>query len=499
MATPTGSRLLPANDPCGPAHAVTYDVLECTDAGPNPPATKRIPAGWSAFALVYGRKLALKPVNAATVPCHRPVWLRLTTAIDDRVLRTIAVSLPSGKSLGILDLRYAHAIEMFELELVGDDALAARRDGVVLSLQDDDDPIWFFSSSGGSDLALPTEYHPHLMSAQDTVDRTSEFHNRFASLASLQGFGWMEGCILDGLRGLERFAEDKARYRQARKSHWSVFAGSGGELSYESPRSEVFTSSVYGIEGGLPFADLAFDDPQHPWLAHFAAAMARLRRPDGAIQDAEFLSAEGSYTVAFPLAALAGAWISPELAAEALNQLRIRKARLWHDDALWLRCTDSGERSFRNWARAIAWYLLGLMRTLELLRTGPCETSDLETEAVRVAKWALSHQRADGLWSVYVDDHALAADNSGSAAIATALALGARIGLLSPIEADAARHTLASLEQHLTPDGFLGGTSQANRGGEVLQRSDYRVLSQMAMGLKAQLLAEILALEQTIS
>jgi rhamnogalacturonyl hydrolase YesR len=105
-------------------------------------------------------------------------------------------------------------------------------------------------------------------------------------------------------------------------------------------------------------------------------------------------------------------------------------------------------------------------------------------------------QRDDGLWAAYVDDPGLAADTSGSAGIAAALALGARIGILPQAAAVAALRSLDGLQRHLTPDGFLGGATQANRGGEALQRSDYRVLSQMAMGLQAQLIAELSALER---
>jgi len=484
------------DDPHSTESTVSYYILNSAKAGPKPPEDKRAPATWSTFALVYGQQLVLRPVEAALSICSERAWLRLTTAIDDRVQRKIAVSLPSGKLLGVLDLRYAHAIEMFQLELIGKDVLTAFRNGLVLELCDEGYPLWFFSAGDEDELGLPIEYHPHLMTAPDTVNPENEFHNRFASLASLQSFGWMEGCILDGLRGLARFGPDRTRYEAARKLHWQTYTGRFGELTYESPRSAVVTNEVYGIEGGLPFADLVLSNPQHPWLEHFSSAMQRFQRKDGAIQDDDVLSAEGCYTVAFPLAALAVAQGSIGLAVAALTQLRIRQRRLWHDDALWLRYMDNDERTFRNWARAVAWYLLGMMRTLELLRDGDHETSDLEREALRVAKWALSHQLENGLWSVYVDDHNLGVDTSGSAGIATALALGARIGVLTSLEASAAKRTLASLNQYLTPDGFLGGTSQANRGGEVLQRSDYRVLSQMAMGLKAQLIGEVFGLDQ---
>ncbi|HID22692.1 MAG TPA: hypothetical protein EYP14_09870 [Planctomycetaceae bacterium] len=47
------------------------------------------------------------------------------------------------------------------------------------------------------------------------------------------------------------------------------------------------------------------------------------------------------------------------------------------------------------------------------------------------------------------------------------------------------------MEKHLTSDGLLGGASQSNKGGESLQRSDYRRVYQMAMGLQAQLIAAL--------
>ena len=491
----TGSAPRPEGEPTmGAGEPIAYSLLASRNAGPIPPATVRVPAGWSTLALVQETEVVLEPAASALASPATRAWFRLTTAIDDRVQRFIDVGVPGGRQVGVLDLRYAHALEMFELALTGADVVAALRYGVTLRLRGEGAPLWFLASGGGAATPLPPEFHPHLMTTSECADPVAGFHRRFASLASLQGFGWMEGCVLDGLRGLECFAADGARYRAAREAHWQTFAGRDGGLTYESPRSVVCTDRVYGIEGGLPFADLALRDPRHRWLNLFATAMSELRRPDGAIQDADVLSAEGSLTVAFPLAALAIARDSDALAAIALDQLRIRQARLWHEDALWLRCMDDGQRSFRNWARAVAWHLLGLVRTLELLRDRVPEAGDLEAAAREVGNWVQGFQRDDGLWPAYVDDPRLAADTSGSAGIAAALALGARIGVLPSAVAGAARRALVGLQGYLTPDGFLGGATQANRGGEILQRSDYRVLSQMAMGLQAQLVAELSAL-----
>ncbi|MBD2847824.1 glycoside hydrolase family 88 protein [Paenibacillus sp. IB182496] len=172
------------------------------------------------------------------------------------------------------------------------------------------------------------------------------------------------------------------------------------------------------------------------------------------------------------------------------------------DDAghLHLRYMRDGRRTFQHWARAYAWYMLGLTRALteleqlpEELRPDDRTMADLRAECVRIAAVAMRHQRGDGLWSCFVDDHTVAPDTSGSAGIAAALAAGARAGLL-PVDCGAlasAERAFGALLEHLTPDGLLTGVSQSNRGGEALQRGDYRVISQMGMGLLAQLYAAL--------
>lgn len=326
------------------------------------------------------------------------------------------------------------------------------------------------------------------MTAPPGVDRAAEFHRRLASLASLQTFGWMEGCVLEGLRALGE-VRPAGPYQAAGDAHWRVFVPSPGRLVYENPRSEPADNRVYGIEGGLPFADLARRDPASPLLDRFVAfAKARLRA-DGAIQDGNTLSAEGSYTIAYPLAVLADVRSDPELARVAHRQLELRAERLWHDGAIWLRRDDANRRTFRGWSRGVAWHLLGVARSIVPLRRHT-DTSELEADLRRAAAWLLPLQRSDGLWPCFVEDAATPPDTSGSAGIAAALACGARNGVLARSSADAARRSLAAVQAHLTPDGLLDGVAQSNRGGEALQRSDYRVLSQMGMGLLAQLIAE---------
>ncbi len=454
------------------------------------PDGKRVPANWPAFP-VGSAPVLLRPADS--IP-PGPGWLRLTTAIDDRELRHVEVRLGAdGRTLGVLDLRYAHAIETFQLPLDAGTVSDVAKHGVTLRTLGQGSSLWFFSIPDAAQRspALPVEFQPHLLAVSGTPDRRQEFLRRMASLASLQAFGWMEGCVLDGLHDLAG-ARDGARFYRAAIEHWQVFSPTPGLLVYESPRSAPVNDRVYGIEGGLPFADLARREPKSPLIDLFLNFCRRNPRTDGAIQDGDTLSAEGSYTVGYPLATIAAARGDRALGSTAMTQLRLRRDRLWHDGAIWLRHTDAGNHTFRAWARGVAWHALGVARSIPPLRKLGFDTTELEVELRRIAAWVMPLQRSDGLWSCYIEDRADGIpDTSGSAGIAAALALGHRHGALPPTAANAARAALLSVERYLTPDGLLDGAAQSNRGGEALQRSDYRVLSQMGMGLLAQLIAAL--------
>lgn len=65
-------------------------------------------------------------------------------------------------------------------------------------------------------------------------------------------------------------------------------------------------------------------------------------------------------------------------------------------------------------------------------------------------------------------------------------------GFLPATYAENANRCFEELKKQITPDGYLKGAAQDNRGGMRLQESDYRVIAQMGMGLMAQLYAEII-------
>ncbi len=71
--------------------------------------------------------------------------------------------------------------------------------------------------------------------------------------------------------------------------------------------------------------------------------------------------------------------------------------------------------------------------------------------------------------------------------------------MLDQNAAEPARRALQAVQAYLTPDGFLGGVAQVNKAGEALQRSTYRVISQMAMGMMGQLVAALAGIDHQVA
>jgi rhamnogalacturonyl hydrolase YesR len=108
-----------------------------------------------------------------------------------------------------------------------------------------------------------------------------------------------------------------------------------------------------------------------------------------------------------------------------------------------------------------------------------------------VAELAAKYQDYSGLWHCFWDRQESGLETSGSAGVAAAFAIGARIGLLDASFLTRARLTWNALHSYMSPDGLLTGVAQTNQGGEELQMSGYRTIFPMGMGLVAQLGAEL--------
>ncbi len=448
------------------------------------PAGRRLTRGWAAFPLTHDQPVALR---WDTPPAAGAARLRVSVAIDERDARRVTVTLNgTGRTLGVLDIRYAHIFQPFELALSAGDASAAAEHGVTLHLGGGSTPLWLLHDPDGHH-DLSRALMPHLLGPVDSP-ASGAFIDRLASLDSLQFFGWQEGCVLVGLRdlaGCGLLSADRAD--EAIRAHMAMFFDADGRLDYEDDWSRPRAGDIYGIECTLPFAVMAGVLPDHPAI-HSALTFWRSlwEQHDGAIQDPDMLSAEGSYTVGYPLAVIGQQRGEPEWTAMALAQLRLRRA-LFDGERHALRILPDGTRTFVNWCRGVAWSLLGLTRTLAVIPDPP---ADLIHDVQRLGAWALA-QRSGPLWPTFLDEPNTPVDTSGSAGIAAALALAARHGWLPDTARAAASETLDALHSTLTPDGFLGGVAQVNKAGEGLQRDPYRVISQFGMGLMAQLMAAL--------
>ncbi|NJL31347.1 MAG: glucuronyl hydrolase, partial [Phycisphaerales bacterium] len=186
------------------------------------------------------------------------------------------------------------------------------------------------------------------------------------------------------------------------------------------------------------------------------------------------------------IAGLHGAW----------RELRTRRDHLVNPHGIHLRWHMQGHHSFTNWCRGIAWYLLGFSRSFDAVGV-ELAPADLRDEFVRAAEWIRGYQNEAGLWHAFVDDPRCGPDTAGSAGIAAAMLQGVKLGLLPMAYRDCAQRAVNSLLEHLTPDGLLSGITQSNRGGEALQRSNYRVISPMGMGMLAQAVAHLMSLQST--
>jgi rhamnogalacturonyl hydrolase YesR len=445
------------------------------------PSGRRVGFGWEAAGL--GQAVRLKFEK-----CGGPwAWLRVTVALSLRSCVRVGVFAGrSGWALGELDIRYAPAIQTFELPLDAEAIACVAEEGVELRMVAGEEAVWILTG-GSSGAAVPEILRPHGYVSVPGGHALNPFLGQMQTLGCVQMFGWMEGCVLDGMLDLEG-AFPRRRFAAAAREHLDLFLKDDGRLVFENMHSEPEENQLKTIEETLMFAASARVKPGHPSMEIARAFWEERHARFGLVTDPGMPSAEGCYTVGYPLA-MAGKLLGVEKYLDwAIHELRVRRQRLVVDGDIWLRSYDDGRRTFRNWSRGVAWYFLGMVKTLVLLgERGDVE--DLRAEVRRVADFVLARRTERGIWNGFVGESEIVPDAAGSAGIAAALAIGAREGVLGEQGLTAAREAVRTLTGCLVGGGLLGGVSQTNRGGEALQRSDYRVIFSMGMGLFAQAVA----------
>ncbi|WP_171652721.1 glycoside hydrolase family 88 protein [Paenibacillus foliorum] len=455
---------------------------------PDELARLQIPGTGPATRFFFAGATPREPVRVQT--------LRITFASNIKGEVEVEAFLPESKRrIGLFDVRYAYSKQMFEIAVDPGMVDGIYREGIGLRLTKGTEAVWILWGEG-KDCSV---FAPHLLVLPETEDFTSKnrlalFNHHLKSQVCYHRSGWMEGCVLDGLYDLYRQTED-ITYLHAVKNHLQQFlADNSGSEEHSGPRVQNGKIVADVTERTLPYAVLARIEPDHPAIGALIEHWYADKREDGSVYDRETdtITGEGVYTAGYPMAAIAAALDRDDLAELALRQLLSRKERLAAEAGIYLRADVQGQRTYLNWARAWAWYLLGAARILIELKDWSLKSPNLyyeeaAKEFVRAAVIAASMQQEDGLWAVFTDDPVTGAEAGGSAGIAAALALGVRYGFLEEAFRSKAETAWDGLLLHLTPDGLLGGVSQTNQGGEELQRSGYRVLFQMGMGLMAQL------------
>lgn len=443
--------------------------------------------GWRNFA-VGGEPVFLKGLGSEmSIPDGADCRLRLTNAVDVRDDHAFEVTTPDGTKLGTFVVRFAALFQVQEMRLTVEQARMVAKHGVVLKMVKGSRPVWFFAPSPEANPAPDALQLPHLLVAS-AADAAAQFEHRIRGLVMLQGCGWQSGCVSEGLLDLAEKRKDASLLEAVDHYLGMYFTDDGVE--FQSPRSAQVRDKVGGIEEPLPWATLARRRPDHPALEiarKFFASPGISKELESPTKE---LTTEGCYTAAYPMAVLARALKRPELAALALRHLAARKNANVHDGDIYQKATAEGTKRLRNWARGVCWYFNGIVRTLQAL-DDPTAAKAWQPEVQRVADLLLKHQREDGLWGNFIHDPACAADTSGSAGLAAALARAHTSGWLDDSAKQAAQRALIGLTKHLTPDGLLAGAAQSNKGGDALQKGDYRTIYQMGMGLQMQLMAAL--------
>ncbi|MEK6481195.1 glycoside hydrolase family 88 protein [Catalinimonas sp. 4WD22] len=463
------------------------------------PEKKRIPLGWKSMPVVsaqsgeaptilYFNSLDSKAINS-------PVYLRITAALDFREEKIIRVYLPeSGIELGLLVMKFAHPFQPFEIPIETKYLKEIRKQGVALTMSQGNTEAWFFREN--ADVKNNQGLQPHLL-AGGSKDKLQAFEENLYSMNSFSPFGWMGGCVLDALYELHLQGDEQAS--ETLKLHLSHFLDDDKGIIFENPHTVPLDGTFNSIEDFLPLTAIAGLYPNHISLEKGLSFMLEHQNENGIILNGD-ITTEGCYTLAYPLAALAVIKKDASLAQVALDQLSSRMQHLTIESgqtsAIFQRADLEGKQSYRNWGRGVAWYLLGSVKTYRLLDTnGYGRTEDLAKVKAFLAfhiPWIVKLQNRKGMWSAYLDRPETGIDTSATAGIAAAIAWCCQVDILEKKKyLPMAEKAYEGLQSHLSEDGFLRNVSQINRGGEELQSSGYRVISQFGMGLMAQLKAAI--------
>ncbi|TVS19905.1 MAG: hypothetical protein EA424_06675, partial [Planctomycetaceae bacterium] len=454
---------------------ITYHLPSKVNAvDQSVPSGLRTPFDWKVCFIPESDHMGTVLTWLDTTELSGPARFRIATALTGGIKKVEAYLPRNGRTVGVLDVRGPARLQPHEIELSSADTQEVLDQGLGLRVVEGDG-FFIFDPAAAT---MPWGNHaqlPHLIQ-DDAADPLGEFYARMASYSVLQRFGWMQQCVFDGLLDLAHGFEDQG-FRDAWEAQLEMFVDGQGNTKVEDVRGRPFDGkdwkTVFGVEdaGCSVFYELHSDQ--------WAIADQGLK----GVKEHAYGSGttEGCYTIGYPLCIWGEKRGDDSLKDLGVKNLLARKENLRRTPET-IRQRANG---FPNWARGVAWYSLGFARSLDYLQGHP-QYQAVADEVAACVQHARQYQRDDGLWDVFMHEDT-GRDTSGSAGVAAACAMAARHGIETEVATEVAAAAFKGLQAYLRPDGLLGGAAPENTGGEALQRSGYRVIFPMAMGLMAQL------------
>lgn len=450
------------------------------------PNDKYIAFDW-AFSEISAENEGIKlSWNQATPHKNESARLRITSATDVREELILEVKTAvSGKKIGTWDLRFAALMQPFELLIPNENLQAVFTEGIILKMIKGTKPFWLFSDKNSSKTASQA-YLPHILIYKERTKKDA-WKDRLMSLESLQTFGWQQGIVWDGLLELSKHsAQAKKVLTQQLELYFAQ-----NSLVYCNLNNIKTVEKIHTVESILPFAILAQTNPTHPLLKTAIEFCETHANTEGVIADGtgnnRMVKTEECYTVSYPLSVLAKTLNRPDLAQLAIKTLQSRVSILEKGNNIYQRGTEQGELFFENWSRGVAWYLLGLAKTLVHLPES-FEKESLKISFQKAVEKVINYQQSNGLWFNFFHKPETGFETSGTVGIAAALMYGFQHSLLSEDYKTAAIKAQIGLIPYLTPDGYLTGIAQVNKGGDALQKNGFRVISPYTLGFFAHLI-----------
>jgi len=465
--------------------AYRYVLAKVEGSKNNLPADKYIPFDWAFSEIAAGSEGVKLSWNQLGIPKKSSLRLRITSATDVREVLVLEVKTAiSGKKIADWNLQFAAMLQPFELEIPAEDAKLVLAEGVQLTMLKGSKPFWFFAENNATKTA-PKAYLPHLLVYGNNTQKNA-WQDRLLSLGSLQTFGWQQGVVWDGMLEMGKYSNKaKSILRQQVDMYFA-----NKNLVYCNLNNIKTEGKIHTVESILPFAILAQTNPTHPLLQTAIAFCEKHANSAGIIADGtgdnRTVKTEECYTVSYPLAVLATMLNRPDLAELAIKTLQSRITILEKGNSIYQRGTEKGELFFENWGRGVAWYLLGIAKTLVHLPES-VEKGKMMLSFQKSVEKVISYQQANGLWYCFFQQPETGVETSGTAGIAAAIMYGYKHGLLPETANVAAQKAIKSLSPYLTPDGYLTGTAQVNKGGDALQKDGFRIISPYTLGFLAHL------------